>query len=180
MDTVLVKWWRNKIPRENATRFSEAQCQIVEFRHYTQFVRPQLFSHVTHYPIKGKWNYDVDLNELSFPSYSFLSCIRYLAEKFITFHLTNSSHQLLTITYGDTIKPTEQKLFTNRRMRCCISEEADARLVWHAVCCVETGCDPVVVRTFDTDVLVLMISHSPFTNEINNITRVFATMSSNS
>ena len=94
--------------------------------------------------------------------------------------MTNSSHQLLTITYGDTIKPTEQKLFTNRRMRCCISEEADARLVQHAVCCVETGCDPVVVRTFDTDVLVLMISHSPFMNEINNITRVFATMSSNS
>ena len=42
------------------------------------------------------------------------------------------------------------------------------------ICCVETGCDPVVVRTVDTDVLVLMISHSPFMNEINNSTRVFA------
>ena len=48
------------------------------------------------------------------------------------------------------------------------------------ICCVETGCDPVVVRTVDTDVLVLMISHSPFMNEINNSTRVFATMGSNS
>ena len=47
-------------------------------------------------------------------------------------------------------------------------------------CCVETGCDPVVVRTVDTDVFVLMMGHSPFMNEINNSTQVFATMGSNS
>ena len=117
---------------------------------------------------------------MSFPSYFFLSCIRYLAEKFIAFHSTNSSHQLLTITYGDTIKSTEQELLTNKRIGFCTSEEADARLVRHVICCVETGCDPVVVRTVDTDVLVLMISHSPFMNEINNSRRVFATMGSNS
>ena len=123
---------------------------------------------------------------MSFPSYYFLSCIRYLAEKFIAFCLTNSSHQLLTITYGDTIKSTEQELLTNTRISCCTSEETDALLVQHkficlfAICCVETGCDPKVVRNIDTDVLVLMISHLPFMNEINNITRVFATMSSHS
>ena len=117
---------------------------------------------------------------MSFPSYSFLSCIRYLAEKFIAFHSTNSSHQLLNITYGDTIKSTEQELLTNKRINCSTSEEADARLVQHAICCVETGCGPVVVRTVDTDVLVLMMSHSPFINKINISTRVFATMGSNS
>ena len=117
---------------------------------------------------------------MSFISYSFLSCIRYLTEKFIAFHSTNSSHQLLNITYGDTIKSTEQELLTNRRRNCSISEEADARLVQCAICCVETGCDPVVARTVDTDVLVLMMSHSPFMNKINNSTRVFATMGSNS
>ena len=117
---------------------------------------------------------------MSFISYSFLSCIRYLTEKFIAFHSTNSSHQLLNITYGDTIKSTEQELLTNRRRNCSTSEEADARLVQCAICCVETGCDPVVARTVDTDVLALMMSHSPFMNKINNSTRVFATMGSNS
>ena len=117
---------------------------------------------------------------MSFPSYSFVSCIRYLAEKFIAFHSTNSSHQCLNITYGDTIKSTKQELLTNRRINCCTSEEADARLVRHAICCVEIGCDPVVVRTVDTYVLVLMISYSPFMNEISNSTRVFATMGSSS
>ena len=42
-------------------------------------------------------------------------------------------------------------------------------------------CDTrFVVRTVDTDVLVLMISNSPFMKEINNSTRVFTTMGSNS
>ena len=117
---------------------------------------------------------------MSFPSYSFLFCIRYLAEKFIAFHSTNSSHQLLNITYGDTIRSTEQELLTNRHINCSTSEKADAGLVQHAICCVEIGCDPVVVRTVDTDVLVLMMSHSPFMNKINNGTRVFATIGSNS
>ena len=50
----------------------------------------------------------------------------------------------------------------------------------HAICCVKTGCNPVVVRTVDTDVLVLMIIHAPFMNENNNSTRVFARMGNNS
>ena len=134
-----------------------SNCQI---RHYLKlkFVRPQFISHTIHYPIKENWNYDVDLNELSFPSYSFLSCIRYLVEKFITFHLKNSSHQLLNKTYGDTIKSTEQAWLTNRLINCCTSEEADAPLVRHTISCVETGCDPVVLKTVDTDVSILMIS----------------------
>ena len=41
----------------------------------------------------------------------------------------------------------------------------------HAICCVETECDPVVVNDKS--------SHLPFMNEINNSTRVFATMGSN-
>ena len=49
----------------------------------------------------------------------------------------------------------------------------------HAICFVETGCNPVV-RNVDTDVLVLMISHLSFMNEINNSTQVFATIGRNS
>ena len=56
---------------------------------------------------------------------------------------------------------------------------ADARLVRHAICFLETGCDPVVVRTVNTDLLVLMIIHSPFMNEIYNSTRGLAMMGSN-
>ena len=54
------------------------------------------------------------------------------------------------------------------------------RLVRHAICCVETGCDPVVVRTVDTDVLVLMMGHSPFMNEINNSTQRWVAIQSRS
>ena len=71
------------------------------------------------------------------------------------------------------IKSTEQELLTSKRINCCSSEEADPRLVRHAICCVETGCNHIVVRTVVTDVLVLMISHSQFMNEISNSTQVF-------
>ena len=156
------------------------QVYSAKFRHYAKFVRPQFVSDAMHYPIKKQGNYDIDLHELSFPPYSFLSCIRDLAEKFIAFHSTNSSHQLLTITYGDTITSNEQELLTNRRINCCTSEEGDTRLVRHVICRVETGCDPVVVRTVDTDVLVLIRSHSPFLNEISNSAQVFTIKGSNS
>ena len=104
---------------------------------------------------------------------------RYLADKFIEFHSTNSSKQHLSITYGDTIKSTEQELLDSARINFCTSEEADARLVRHAINCVETGYDPVVVRTVDTDVLVLMISYYPFMSDINNGTRVLTLMGNN-
>ena len=156
------------------------QVYSAKFWHYAKFVRPQFVSDAMHCPIKKQGNCDIDLNELSFPPYSFLSCIRDLAEKFIAFHSTNSSHQLLTITYGDTITSNEQELLTNRRINCCTSEEDDTRLVRHVICRVETGCNHVVVRTVDTDVLVLIISHSPFLNEISNSAQVVTTKGSNS
>ena len=66
------------------------QVYSAKFRHYAKFVRPQFVSDAMHYPIKKQGNYDIDLHELSFPPYSFLSCIRDLAERFIAFHSTNS------------------------------------------------------------------------------------------
>ena len=111
---------------------------------------------------------------MSFQSYSFLSCI-----SCIKFDSTNSSHQPRAKTCGETIKSTEQELLTKRRINCCILEEADAWVMQHAICCVETGCNPIVIRTVNTDVLVLITSHSLFLNEINNSTKVFTKMGSN-
>ena len=67
--------------------------------------------------------------------------------------------------------PTDEKIVVLQR--------TDAWLVRDSICFVETGCDPVVVRTVNTDLLVLMIIHSPFMNEIYNSTRGLAMMGSN-
>ena len=43
----------------------------------------------------------------------------------------------------------------------CIHEEADTRIVWHLTHCTkEEGCRSVVVRSSDTDVLVVLLFHS--------------------
>ena len=89
---------------------------------------------------------------------------RYLAEKFMDFH--TSSTKSLTITHGDTVKSTNIALLNDVRINSCTSEEADARLVRHAISCVESSYDMVVVRTVDTDVLILLMSSWPYMSEL--------------
>ena len=56
------------------------------------------------------------------------------------------------------------------RINDCTSEEADQRLVRHTINYIENGFNKVVVRTVDTDVLVLLIGNMPYVNGIADAT----------
>ena len=94
---------------------------------------------------------------------------RYLASKFMTFH---SGSKILTITYGNTILSSAPQLFEQLDIFHCTAEEADPRLVGHSMNGIRNGYKNVVVRTVDTDVLILLISYFPFMKD--NDSQVYA------
>ena len=82
---------------------------------------------------------------------------KYLADKFISFH---SGSKIVTITFENNIRSTDPELLQDlRRINDFTAEEADLRLVTHAIGCVEKGYKNVVLRTVDTDVLFLLIGN---------------------
>ena len=64
----------------------------------------------------------------------------------------------LTITKGDGILTNRYTLSVDPSINTCKSEEADQKLVRHMIQCVSTGTKQVVVRTVDTDVLLLLLA----------------------
>ena len=102
---------------------------------------------------------------------------KYLAEKFMSFH---KSSQSLTITYGNGILTTNEDLRHDPRISCCTSEEADPRLVRHAISCLEHNVQSVIVRTVDTDVFILLVTHWPYMSELGYETSLYCLMGSDS
>ena len=83
----------------------------------------------------------------------------YLAEKLLELH---QSDQMLVVTYKNTSltsEPSCLELDQHLPVRPCEAEEADQRLVRHTLNLVLNGYESILVRTIDTDVLVLLISH---------------------
>ena len=85
----------------------------------------------------------------------FLTC------KFMEIH---SGSRALVCSYKDTVlfyPSTEPMYFSDITITDCTSEEADQRLIRHALHCVSTcySYKIIVVRTVDTDVLALLISY---------------------
>ena len=64
------------------------------------------------------------------------------------------------------ILSNDNNLITAERINNCTVEEADPRLVRHAMHCAEKGFHNIVVRTIDTDVLVLLISYIPYLDAV--------------
>ena len=91
---------------------------------------------------------------------------RYLADRFIEFHRDHNID--LVITKDDSIITNRDELIAEVRINTCTSEEADARLVRHAINCVENKFSRVVVRTVDTDVVILLIGNVPYMNELGH------------
>ena len=88
---------------------------------------------------------------------------RSLAEKIISLH---SGSQTVVVTYDKSILSNDNNLITAERINNCTAEEADPRLVRHAMHCAEKGFHNIVVRTIDTDVLVLLISYIPYLDAV--------------
>ena len=59
------------------------------------------------------------------------------------------------------------ELDENAPVRPCTAEEADQRLVRHALNMIKSGYKNVLVRTIDTDVLVLLLAHIPQVDDVN-------------
>ena len=84
----------------------------------------------------------------------------YLARKLISFH---SDEKLLIVPFNNTVihsLDTDDDINDDCiSMTNCQSEEADQRNVRHVLHCLRKGYKRVVVRTVDTDVLILLISY---------------------
>ena len=88
---------------------------------------------------------------------------RYLANKFMSLDLGSRA---MVVTFGNSILTNDDSLLLEERINYCTSEEADARLVRHTIHCIEKGYNSIVVRTIDTDVVVLLISCKPYMDEV--------------
>ena len=102
---------------------------------------------------------------------------KYLPETFMSFH---KSSQSLTITYGNGISTSNEDLWHDPRISCCTSEEADPRLVRHAIRCLEYNVQSVIVGTVDTDVFILLVTHWPYMSELGYETSLYCLMGSDS
>ena len=80
----------------------------------------------------------------------------FLADKFIQFHRQD---KIFVVTKGAEIKTNDITLLTDPLISPCCAEEADQKLVRHMIQCVRSGMKKVVVRTVDTDVLILLLAY---------------------
>ncbi len=114
-----------------------------------------------------RYSFEGDLTELPFKmAENFLSnsenkdeMNQYLAKKLLEFH---QSYQLLVATYKNTSLVSQtscSELDQHVPVRPCGAEEADQRLVRHTLNLISNGYKNILVRTIDTDVLTLLISH---------------------
>ena len=91
----------------------------------------------------------------------------YLAKKLLELHQGN---QLMIVSYRNTALSSSSsclELDENVPVRPCTAEEADQRLVRHALNIIKSGYKNVLVRTIDTDVLVLLLAHIPQVDDVN-------------
>ena len=85
------------------------------------------------------------------------------------FHELHRGEQVLIVSYRDSVlykPPSEPINFPGVSITECQSEEADQRLIRHALYCLASyqSYKRIVVRTIDTDVLILLISYLSFTD----------------
>ena len=80
----------------------------------------------------------------------------YLALKLLEIHNASKS---FTVTKANTIKTNNDSLLLESKISHCDSEEADQKLIRHMIQCIRSGVKHVVIKTVDTDVLILAIAN---------------------
>ena len=86
----------------------------------------------------------------------------YIAEKITDYHISNSNIPIFVCTYENSVLTNNVALRTQSDISNCISEEADQRIVRHAINCAKNGFERVDVLTVDDDVLILVIAYFPY------------------
>ena len=84
----------------------------------------------------------------------------YLANTFMDLH--QNKEKILVFSHKDSILTTDTRLMDCPSIAYCTIEEADARLVRHTLHLAATGYKNIIVRTVDTDVLILLCAYSPY------------------
>ena len=82
----------------------------------------------------------------------------YLAKKFIALHGENE--QILCVTFQNTVLSNQVCVMSENDIAKCTSEEADARMVRHAINLGKQSFKHVVIRTVDSDVVVLTMANA--------------------
>ena len=94
-------------------------------------------------------------------------------------YMISSYHgsKTLVVTKGDTVISNDLTICSSNDISYCTAEEADPRLVRHAIHCINQEYVNVIVYTGDTDVLILLVSfcHKAHNFEYSNIFTYFVT-----
>ena len=89
---------------------------------------------------------------------------KFLAEKFMTEHM---STKILVFTHKNSILSNSGTIMTQDDLLNCNSEEADQRLVRHAINCAINQIATIAVFTYNTDVIILLLSVSHLVTEVS-------------
>ena len=81
----------------------------------------------------------------------------FLAKKFVDFH--KNSSQVLIVTLNDGICSIKEYVFTEELIAYCNVEEADARLIRHAINLSKQGYENIFIYKVDSDVLLLSTAY---------------------
>ena len=83
----------------------------------------------------------------------------------------------LVVTKGDSVISNDLSICSSNDISYCTAEEADPRLVRHALHCINQEYGNVIVYTGDTDVLILLISfcHKAHNFKFSNVFTYFVT-----
>ena len=82
---------------------------------------------------------------------------KYLAGKFLKLH--GNAYQILCITYDDTVIFNYENILTENLINICKVEEADPRIIRHAINSAQNGFKEIQIRTIDSDVVVLCFGY---------------------
>ena len=69
--------------------------------------------------------------------------------------------QTFVVTFQETILSNSLDLVNDKEINYCSSEEAAPRLLRHAINQVKNGYKNIVIKTVDTDVLILAVAYCP-------------------
>ena len=94
-----------------------------------------------------------------------------LAQILINVHDSSSSQLTLVVTYENKILTNNTSLLDQQDISDCSAEEADPRIIRHAINLARNGFEDITIRTVDSDVLVLSLAnlHKLIENGSRNI-----------
>ena len=83
----------------------------------------------------------------------------FLAQELINIHQSSASTVTMVATYKTSILTTDTDLLHQQDISECTAEEADPRIIRHSINLAGYGFETVIIRTVDSDDVVLSLSY---------------------